>query len=404
MVLLSSCDLYTIAPTLSSDCHSDYCKYDPKTNSVRASKPSGPRMRPRPPPQKKTVRRDNRSALQKTKQRFSPGVQPPHPRVQRALSQYQSQRQFMTAETDRYFHALHAPFDERAVGAGIPSIFPLPSHKFTTRTCGTFYAGQAGLACIGLRPFRMFCSDVVYSTVTQTSAAGAVCCTTATSTQTDFSILNSSIVPLYATQTDVVLYGGLNSPYTSANFATDGQRSLRLVGAGIKVRYTGAFMNMQGQLYTWRNPNIAAAVPAAADALSDFIAQGTGGFSPVDENWHGCSYVPLVPDHLDAQADPGNNNYVVLNNPMGFLSNAIMMVGLPAGAPIAFEAVAHYEAYGRALTTTITKSDVQGAAWAVASVPKITSSDIATAFNAALDIYTLLSAGARQMGFMRPRP
>lgn len=269
----------------------------------------------------------------------------------------------------KYIHALHDPFDERAHGTGIPDLFCVPSQKYSVRTVGSFNTGSNGVGGLAFHPFQMFASDhAVYANYSTAS----IIATSSTYNQSDFNVFDAWNVDV--NDATHLRDGGSNSPYTRASFGAGTGRSIRLVGAAIRIRYVGKVLDSSGSVTVFQNPSLSNSLPSSADDIASLLAVQTAyrGQEVPGKTWELC-YTPLSPIDLEPIGEPGQYNGATPGasalSLYSRLAGGFAIVGTEPGAPYDYEAVAHFEAYGRGLPKTGNIPAVQAAAAAIALAP-----------------------------------
>lgn len=268
----------------------------------------------------------------------------------------------------KYVVALHNPFDERAYGAGIPDQFCVPSQKYSVKCVGSFATGTNGIGCLAFRPFQMFASDRKAS---DNYSVGAIITSNSTSDYADF--------PAFAyyhkadANAKLSVDAGTNSPYTRASFAADTARSVRLVGASVRIKYVGKVLNSSGSVIVFQNPSLAHSIPAGLDDVAGLMAVQSAyrGQEVPGKVWE-MSYAPLAPTDMEPILEPGEYsaiNPISQGSMLCRLAGGFAISGTEPGAPYDYEAIAHFEAYGRGLPKTQNVPSIQAVAGAIAGNP-----------------------------------
>lgn len=218
-----------------------------------------------------------------------------------------------------YAHALLDPWSLQ-VPPCVPDNITLPSYKFCARQRGGFVVGTAGVGFISVDPY-LFGTDADNAILFTDSAY-------ASNQYTDAGIgvnLTSS-----------------DSTFDLASFdpATQAARSLRIVGFGIRVRYTGSEITRSGQCIAFRQPeNRMIVAPSTMPAL---LANREAVTVPADRKWHLCLWKPASPRDLgyyDDFADFSTTEW----------SQLIVVNGAEPGTSFEVDLIGWYEVIGNSL-------------------------------------------------------
>lgn len=280
-------------------------------------------------------------------------------------------KQYMSKCGQNYMHALYDPFTVQDQPC-VPSLLPLPSQKIRVLTRGAFQLSTAGYGGCAMWPYRMQTRDFALSGL---NVLPAVVTSNNTTADTDFKFTNlSQFDP--AVVTGVNAYAGLTSPYTAADLDSLSGRAVKLVAAGIRVTYEDKEIDRSGVYVTWRNPAVAIGLPITADDLPTLLAYNLASQTRVsDLGSAGASYLPVIEQDLQAIAGSGTAGNIALTTSIGSrLACAVMIANGQPGARYAFEAVAHFEVYGKSIPTTPSHSDVQSVSTAIGAATNITPS------------------------------
>jgi hypothetical protein len=155
-----------------------------------------------------------------------------------------------------------------------------------------------------------------------------------------------------------------NGDYTIANLVINaaGQGiKLRLVGCGMRFKYTGPLLTESGLMHFVTEPDHI--------TLSNYTVQEIGMFEGYfnriihkdnQHEWHEMTFTPVMPDDLEFHPDPRSNAMSTIfdNHYMG-----VMFTGLPAGDVIQYEVVFFWEWIGNQVRgKTLSPVDPVGAA------------------------------------------
>jgi len=180
-----------------------------------------------------------------------------------------------------YLQALENPFTLEHP-ACIPDLHSVPSKKVRAIARSTFAVGINGDGCAVLCPHTKVNSGVSYITTTSAfpSSGGA----TVVPVPNGVGITNNLIAKL---------------PYDSSAFAviTSGGIEGRVVGSGIRIRYTGREIDRSGQIVAFRDPdNENVAAIKTFQQLRDLESSQT---FDVSRDWTYCHYKPCRPDEYE---------------------------------------------------------------------------------------------------------
>lgn len=236
--------------------------------------------------------------------------------------------------TRKYALARYDPFHPDARGACIPDAINIPSMKFTLMEKGFAAPGTTGHGFVYFDP-RNPTSDQPCALHTNTTSVG-----TGATALNAFTFLTQDFWP--------------NALFTAAQFGATGLR-YRVVGAGMRVYWTGPRLNMSGRVHGANAPNFTG---IAAYTLQETV-----------------NYFDVEPTPLLAKA---RELPMSLSNPDDQLqyrsviddvvtADGAMMIGwsgvdiTPGANTLAFELVAHYEIIGpNAAGTSVSETDITG--------------------------------------------
>lgn len=153
-----------------------------------------------------------------------------------------------------------------------------------------------------------------------------------------------------------------NTEYTIANnlinAAGQGMKH-RVVGAGVRVKYTGPLLNEAGMFHFITEPDHVSLSNYTLDEIGKF--EGYFNRTVHKDNsgkWHTMTFTPVQPEDSTFHPDPlSNGQFTVFDN--HFM--AVMGTGLPAGTHIAFECIVLVETIGNLVRgKTISPVDTVG--------------------------------------------
>lgn len=232
-----------------------------------------------------------------------------------------------------YAASLANPFTGPA--ACIPDYPALLTRKVRVWAKGTFAtSATTGFGCIVMDPLQGVCGDSSYFVASTTSALNSV---TPTFTQAAGGAGNT--------------YSASNSEYSLANFDGGANGStVRVVSAGLRVRYIGTELNRGGQIIGLTDPNHNSIMTAdgVGKTLSDIEGNSESRRFAVDRTWKCVLFRPV----------DNNDNVLVSNDFMigdqaifapGHLYMTFYIQAASATTSLSYEweAYANYEVAGR---------------------------------------------------------
>lgn len=280
----------------------------------------------------------------------------------------------------KYITALHNPFHPYAAGACVPTALALPSWKFSTltRMDGEFYAANGAdttLGGVSFYPFRTLYSATRFSSATNARFPALISSCKGQSQSGDYPFSNSSVATLSQIGTSVVISSGSISPFTPSVTSPD-QVFARLVGASLRVRYTGNVVGTGGSIVVWRPQYNCSEVPASADNPSDLKRNPQAAWIPLRPGLVvELVYTPKVTQDLDYFPLPVDNAASVETPIQSRLAGLVAFAGVDPKGSFTCEAMAHWEIQG-ANQPAVTKNstDVQAMGLAIAANPSGPSS------------------------------
>lgn len=263
-------------------------------------------------------------------------------------------RKYCAARTD--------PWSELAKEACIPDNLLLPSQKVSTRARGFFATGTNNVGWIVMDPWAMLVKDPGLGI---TTSGFPIMATNALYSDTSYSwtVAGSALTP------GVVTFGS-DSPYANGIFLPAPPAvppTFRLVGAGIRVRYTGTAFNRGGRITAYRDPfngDLQHFPSGFTPTSATFLLTREAVTDVVSADWHHVSYGIADQDNLTYNFyHPRYDNSVSFAFATSALHrNLILYVDAPPGVPLQFEfdAISHFEVNGQGLATTPSHADPIG--------------------------------------------
>lgn len=225
----------------------------------------------------------------------------------------------------KYMMALTDPWDLIDPPC-IPDFIVLPSFKFSARGRGVFSIGNNGVGFISIDPWAMALSDILSVRTTNASYNGS-----------GYSPTGSGVVALTTA-----------SPVTSQLSLV---RSLRVVGASAKIRYSGTELNRGGRIIAYRTPNNTDAESQSADV---FLTNPEAVTVPVDRDWHAVNFRPA----RDVDLAYASTAFAVSS--LEF-SQLLLVAGAIPGSSFEYDVIGWYEMSGTDLSQlTRSESDPLG--------------------------------------------
>jgi len=233
--------------------------------------------------------------------------------------------------SETYLRVLSNPFTSIS-NACIPDTVTLPStkHVFTSR--GVFNSGTLGFGAIGVNPWSMIQQQ---ATATVQGVAAPVVRTLAT--------YAANTIPMAVTSaTANVALSTSNSPYTIAQVVDGTGVEFRLVGCGLRVRYTGTELNRSGRVTFWR-PRQNAPINGFLVGVDAVLNDNYYHTTPVDRTWREITYLPVraadvtYSSYLDPTLAPFTDYRVLW----------CCLDGTVAGSSFEYEVKAYFEMVGQ---------------------------------------------------------
>jgi hypothetical protein len=217
-----------------------------------------------------------------------------------------------------YVHALLDPWSLNETPC-VPDNITLPSYKFSARYRGTVVVGTSGIGFVAVDPYLFCTSD---KSIAWTDATYA------------FPGVEFGIVGVNETPSDSAY------PIAQFNPTNPNNLTLRVVGFGMRMRYTGSEMSRSGQLISYRQPENRQ-VPHPYPP-SFFLSNREAVTVPADRAWHSCLWRPALPRDL-AYFEPFSDLTALE------YSNMIVISGGVPGTSFEIDLVGWYELIGNTL-------------------------------------------------------
>jgi hypothetical protein len=215
----------------------------------------------------------------------------------------------------------------------VPDLYDSPSKKVRTRVRGTVVIGTNNFGFITYCPFAGAGSDE--SSICYSSSGTTFVGTTIT---------------FDGAATGTSLGSNSQAPYQSTAFgALNANVQYRVVGSGLRVRYTGTELNRGGTIIPFRHPQ-----NEDVTGLNIGLAMGFQETQAiqVDRKWHMIAWVPTSAGNYQYQTQPTSNS-----NPFNRIT--ILLSGTPTNT-FEWEIVSYFEYTGQTDNVTPSHSDIEG--------------------------------------------
>lgn len=160
-------------------------------------------------------------------------------------------------------------------------------------------------------------------------------------------------------------------PYNTSDIGDgNGQIQARLVGAGLRIFYSGTELNRGGTIYAIRNPYNNTVHGIDGGEAASF---SNTKIIPVDRRKHTICWKPTSADDFAYSNDPHNvaqNSVTYHGNANGPACMAFLVNSTP-GNTFTYEIVSHYELLGTVLRGTPSESDATGMAAIFSAIPPV---------------------------------
>lgn len=301
-------------------------------------------------PTKKDRKQDNRiAALEKrvTRKRTPRKRTVVQPSSTLTGGRLNSMHPIFTACGMDYFRALVNPFGRFDEFPCIPTS-ARGSQKLRIFKRGTFQVGTSGLGAVVVWPQNLVFGGPSTQPGPLPTIGNCIITTTAAYAAPDFFFMNASSHPSgqpFAGTADA--YG--NSIYSADDLSgANVARGVRLVGAGLRVRYNGPAFQMNGDIITWRNPTNSSVVGNNNDNWDSLQQLQTATYEPVQPTWATATYAPYVDSDTAWLPNYGNSAASMTSRlGMGIFVNANV------GDRYSYEVVAFFEVTGDRIPETI---------------------------------------------------
>lgn len=218
------------------------------------------------------------------------------------------------------------PFSPSIGPVCIPDLLDLPSFKVKNIAQGTFSVGTLGVGFIACNPLDGMVNNLDMAVTTTSAFAG-----NAVSTTTGATVLAVRMA---------------QAPYVASSLSLDNVQA-RLVGFGMRCRYTGTELNRGGRLICYRASDMS--MTSDLFSPSSLLNNRTTITVPVTRKWSQVTWLPSrATDYQFVNSSPAT---VATVSPL-----VLLCEGGTTGNSFEFEVVGHYEYTG--LVTGETRSHV----------------------------------------------
>lgn len=249
-----------------------------------------------------------------------------------------------------YLHALINPFvqiDGPALPC-IPDFITLPSNKVQVTARGVMTLGTAGVGYVLVDPYAGISNA---GSVAGSNTSFPVLYTDAT-----YTFPNLNYLPSGGTLPTGVSGANTNSPF-SVTGPPLARSQMRLVGAGLRIKYSGTQLYKGGSMALYRQQDNTSVSSGATNAA--LLASPLAAAAPVTRDWHSITYNP---------ASIQDVSYQTFNPYNGILGNSHYCLLIQVTAPAVntnqqtydFEYTAYFEQIGSNLQLSPSHSDPVG--------------------------------------------
>jgi hypothetical protein len=250
----------------------------------------------------------------------------------------------LSAVAERYLLAITNPFMQMNEMPCIPDSLIVPSEKFVSISRGIFQPSMTtGFGFISMNPWLMAISDPA---IVGASSRFPITFTTAafTGTSYTFTIAGGAIT------TTGVVNSGTSSPYSVGFLEPEGDttRQLRLVAAGLRIRYAGTELNRGGRALCYESEAVSSI--SQGSTTQSLLNDTRYSTTPINRQWMQTTYNPSNDDYISYE--PFSAFDPLQSSPPNLLGAASLIVLLDAAITSAgpvnfeFEAISYFEIFG----------------------------------------------------------
>jgi hypothetical protein len=276
-----------------------------------------------------------------------------------------------------YLRALSNPFGNFINPPCIPDTVAIPSFKYKSVARGTMTVGTGGVGWVALDPWKAWSDGnhvLTYTTFPVLATTSAYTASTY-GWQVIAGVMTTGVV------------GHNHSSFFTYTQLTDrngvAQRQYRVVGAGIRLMYSGTELNRGGRLTLYRNRSGSDTLHAGGVTSSSFLNDLATQQTSVTRNWREITHVPDAPEQLGYE---GGWNYTDEFAPaLGTNDKRTLIAfvdGAVAGTSFQYETVIHYEFVGTSMPVTPSHSDPAAMGAIVSAVPSVAATAAQGLYNA----------------------
>jgi hypothetical protein len=268
-----------------------------------------------------------------------------------------SHLQLLSHCVESYKKVLSNPFSQIIELPCIPDTITIPSFKTVVMCRGTFTTNNpGGVGWAAFNPMEMIQN---VGSFTGTTSSFPVVSTTSAFTASVYGWSVTGGVP-----TTGCVGTSSNSIFSPTAAVTPGFQ-YRLVGAGIRARFTGTQLSMGGRMLCYRqrsNAEVLGGPTAGSNStIGTLLNDVAFRTSPVSRNWQGVAFVPDAPVWLGyVNYTAGQNGY----NQLILLEGALLL-------PFEFEAIAYFETIGNSMPVSPSQADPVGHGRVMSAQPAV---------------------------------
>lgn len=291
-----------------------------------------------------------------------------------------------------YLRALSDPWTEPNQLPCVPDVIVLPSHKYQTKVRGTMVIGDAGVGWVSASPILACCTGM--------GGAGIFLDTPVVFTSAGY--VGGSLD--YSVTGGVITTPGVSTalPATNISIATLQQNGtqIRVVGSGLRVRYSGTELNRAGRLVLYRSRS-GNNVPLGT-AGSALLTDPTAYAEPISRGWQGVTFIPSSTASLSYQSIAAYEPTQTAQSSSANRSLLAFVDGAIKGTSFEFELTSYYEIIGVNQDATPSHADPVGYGAILSSLPESVTSVGRSTYNMmyrnALVALERTTSGLFQMG------
>lgn len=246
----------------------------------------------------------------------------------------------------------------------IPDSMAAPSFKYSSRLRTSFTIGTSQVGGVAVWPHSLGVTGQLTANNGAPYDLPKVRCTTSTYGEDGAQFARSYGVPVGTQYAGTINNNACSSMFSATDF-TNRSRSLRLVGSGLRVTYTGSVTDQRGTVYYIRNPTATCSLPDTFDNIDeiassqDVVRANVRDMSARGTN--GVAYRPLASNDTSMVSEPySSDNLLRIDTVPARLGYVVMVVGATPGTSFDIDVISFFEAYGASLPLTPSEADPVG--------------------------------------------